>query len=456
MRITIPTTGSRGDVQPYVALGAALRDHGHEVVVSTHADFEGFVREHDLEFHLLEPEGGKEMHDSDYGDRLEQAGNNPFIFLREFTRMRLPKLQGTVQRCWEACKGADAIIATNTEFIIAEAVGEREEIPVIWSSLQPVAPTRYYPNCLFPPLPDFVPGKGIYNFTTHAVTGWSMWLPVRKEINRARVEVLGLKPLPLYGPASSFLTPRLSLHGYSEHIAPPPPDLAAHHHVTGFWFLDPAVPWEPPVELQRFLDQSPRPFCIGFGSMHDKDARKVTEMFDRVLERTGQRAVVLTGWGGLEESAKSSRIFPLEAAPHSKLFPRTAGVIHHGGAGTTAAGLHAGVPSLLCPFMADQPYWGRRIHELGVGPEPLPHDEIDEDSLADRIHAMVHDGQMQRAAARLGELVRAEQGTAKAAELVNRHLEQGMDSPQPISFWKAIRHYYWDRPRRDPAEPLSA
>lgn len=420
MRVTIPTTGSLGDVQPYVALGVGLRTRGHEVCLATHADFERFVRGHGLEFFSLE-EGGQSLQASDTGDRMLHSGSNAFAFLREFARLRRPLLHHMLHRCWLACRGADVILSTNTEFLLAESVADREHLPVVWTSLQPVAPSRFRPICLCRPWPRGVPGSSAYNLATYAMTGLSMSLLLGPALNRARREVLGLPPIPFYGPAAAFLAPRLCLDGYSIHVVPPPPDWSINHHVSGFWFIDPDPRWQPPPGLLEFLDVGPPPICVGFGSMHDRDAARVTEIVLRALARCGQRGLLVTNWGGLLASLDVGRIFSVESAPYSWLFPRVAAVVHHGGAGTTAAALRAGVPALVVPFMADQPFWGRCVHAIGVGPKPIPHHRLGVENLAQSIERMVVDEAMRRRAAELGERIRAEDGVGRAAALLEQH-----------------------------------
>ena len=376
MRITIPTTGSRGDVQPCMSHSESVCAlEGHEVCVATHADFEGLVKGHGLDFYSME-DGGQALLATDAGDRMVHAGGNPLTFLNEFTRMRRPMMHAMLERCWCACRDADLILATNTEFLLAEAIGEKENLPVVWSSLQPSAPSRFREGCLFPTWPMGVPGAGIYNLMTHVVTGGSMWFLLRSALNHARDEVLGLPPVPIYGPIASFLAPRLTLNGYSAHVVPSVPDWGARHHVTGYWFLQPDARWRPPPALGDFLAAGSPPICVGFGSMRDRDASHLTNVVKTALDLSGQRAVLLSGWGGLETLPASDRIFAISALPHASFFPLTAGVVHHGGAGTTAACLRAGVPSLVIPFMADQSFWGRRVYALGVGPMPIPHNRL--------------------------------------------------------------------------------
>lgn len=440
MRITIPTTGSRGDVEPYVALGAGLRARGHEVCVATHADFEGFIRDRGLAFRPLE-EGGQALQANDTGDRMEHAGSNAFTFLREFARQRRPLLNQLMHRCWLACRGADVIIATSSEFLLAESIAERERLPVVWASVMPLAPSRYQASCLFPAWPSWLLGSRVYNLMTHALTGWGMWLLLGPALNRARRDVLSLPPIPCYGPIASYLSPRLCLDGYSALVAPPPPDWGTRHHVTGYWFLDPHPEWKPPPGLVDFLAAGPPPVCIGFGSMHNRDATRVTEMVVKALDRSGQRGILLTGWEGLENVPLSDHLYSATAVPHAWLFPQTAGVVHHGGAGTTAAGLRAGVPTLVIPFMADQPYWGQRVHALGVGPMPIPRRRLDAGKLTEAIRLMVTDAGMRRRAADLGASIRAEDGIGRAVSLLEQDFQVGVQVTRGAGIG-AARHLF--------------
>jgi sterol 3beta-glucosyltransferase len=431
MRITIPTTGSRGDVEPYVALGVGLRARGHEVCLATHDDFESVIRGHGLAFQSLEGDS-QALQASDTGDRMLHAGSNPFVFLSEFTRLRRPLLHDLLHNCWRACRGADVILSTSSEFLLAESVAEREHLPVVWASIMPFAPSRFQPSCLFPQWPRWVPGSSVYNLLTHAATGWGMWLLLGTALNRARRDVLGLPPLPIYGPVASFMAPRLCLDGYSAHVVPPPQDWNAHHHVTGYWFLNHDPDWKPPLGLLHFLAAGPPPICIGFGSMHNRDAGHVTEIALQALERTGQRGILLTGWEGMVKVPVSDRLYSVAEAPHAWLFPQTAGVVHHGGAGATAAGLRAGVPSLIVPFMCDQPFWGRRIRALGVGPKPIPRRQLSIEKLAEGIRLMVTDEVMRRRAADMGARIRAEDGIGRAAEFLEQEFGDGTADRQAV------------------------
>lgn len=417
MRIVIPITGSRGDVQPYIALGKGLRAAGHEVRVATHADFASSVFGQGLEFFALAG-SARALHSTEAARRMVGAGGNPFAYLRELVRLREPLMPDLMARCAEACRDADLVLLTQTTLLLGLSAAEKWGLPVCITALQPTAPSRFLANCLFPDLPAWVPGRGLYNYLSHLLAGGCLWAFLRPVINKARRDVLGLPPFPLAGPPLAFFASTPTLAGYSPRVIPRPPDWGDNHHVTGFWFLGGAGDWQPPARLRDFLEAGPPPVCVGFGSMTDGEAERATEVVLKALAATGRRAVLLTGWGALGAARDSDRVFVTEAVPHDWLFPRAAAVIHHGGAGTTAAGLRAGVPALVVPFAGDQFLWGRRLFALGVGPRPIPRRKLSAERLADALRTLADDQGMRRRAAALGADIRAEDGVAGAVRLI--------------------------------------
>jgi UDP:flavonoid glycosyltransferase YjiC (YdhE family) len=243
-------------------------------------------------------------------------------------------------------------------------------------------------------------------------------------VNEARKKVLGLRPLSFMGPLGAYFLPPLCLDGYSSHVVPRPPDWGSHRHVTGYWFLEAASAWRPPARLRDFLNAGPPPVYVGFGSMHNRDADEVTALVVEALNWAGQRGILFTGWNGLGKVANSHKVFLLESStPHDWLFQRMAAVVHHGGAGTTAAALRAGIPAVVVPYMSDQPFWARRVHELGAGPPPVPRGRLSARLLAEGIHRAVTIPAYQDRAAELSRALRAEDGVGCAVRLFEEHLQ---------------------------------
>jgi UDP:flavonoid glycosyltransferase YjiC (YdhE family) len=237
----------------------------------------------------------------------------------------------------------------------------------------------------------------------------------------ARKQILGLPPASFFGPKPAPSNQALpTLYGFSPSVIPAPADWSNDHHVTGFWFLDSAADWTPPQDLVTFLQAGSPPVYIGFGSMTTRKPEETTDLVIKALHQTNQRAILVSGWGGLQKTDLPDSVFMIDSIPHAWLFPRVAAVVHHGGAGTTAAGLRAGVPSIVIPFFADQPYWGGRVADLGVGPTPIPRKKLTVERLAQAIQIAVTDEAMRQRAVDLGLRIQAEDGVARAVEIIQQ------------------------------------
>jgi len=404
-----------------VALSVGLQAAGHKVRVATHADFGPLVREQGLEFFPI-ADGSRDLHETLEGRKMLASNGNPFVFMRHYAEMRRPLMRTLVARCLEASREAHLILGTTTAFLPAHSVAEKLRVPMLPVHFVPNGPNRSLAHCIMPEAPWWLPGRRLYNWLSYLVVGEYFWQILGTAVNDARQEVLDLPPLPFLGPPLRLFEGVPVLYGYSSLVVPRPTDLGSHHAVTGYWFLDRPTAWRPPAGLTDFLESGPPPVSVGFGSMQSGRAEEITDLVTQALARCGQRGVLLTGWGGLRHARVSDRVFAVESVPHDWLFPRVAAVVHHGGAGTTGAGLRAGVPTVIVPFMADQPFWGRHVARLGVGPEPIPHRQLTVERLARAIRAAVSDPGMRLRAAELGAQLRAEDGVTTAVEAFHRFL----------------------------------
>jgi sterol 3beta-glucosyltransferase len=422
MHLTILTLGTRGDVQPYIALGQGLQRAGHAVPVATHAPFEANIRHHGLDFCPVRGDPRQTLATA-AAQAFFHAGHNPWPTLRRFARLVAPGVHKALADCWQACQGTDAILASVLAFYAAAAIAEKSGRPAVAAYLQPMTATRHFPSYFFPDLPPGVRvGRGAYNRLTYLLEGLLAWHFLRGPINAARHAVLGLPPTPSLGPWRRRWRPREPvLYGYSPAVLAKPPDWDANIEVTGYWVLPRPADWQPPAALVEFLAAGPPPVYVGFGSAHYRQAEALTALVVQALRRAGQRGILLTGWGGLGR-AVSEDTFSIEAVPHDWLFPQVAAVVHHGGAGTTATGLRAGVPSILIPATGGQPFWGRRVFTLGVGPKPIPLPQLSGERLAAAIHVAVTDPAMRARAAALGARLRGEDGVARAVEALPRYV----------------------------------
>jgi UDP:flavonoid glycosyltransferase YjiC (YdhE family) len=320
-----------------------------------------------------------------------------------------------------ACQGSDLIIGGVAGFFTGFALAEKLNLPFIPAFYFPFTPTREFPNALVPLPPVRLPGWA--NRLTHRMAQQMLWLNFRSADNRARQEVLGLSPESFGGPFAAWEKRNGTvLYGYSSQVIPRPVDWPDCIHVTGYWFLEPDPAWQPPIELARFLEAGSPPVYIGFGSMGSSKGEATTALILKALEMSGQRGVLLSSNLRDRSDRLPPNVFVIDSVPFDWLFPRMAAVVHHGGAGTTSMGLRAGVPAVVTPFMGDQPFWARRVHELGAGPRPIPRRHLTAERLAEAIHTAVSDRSMAEAAARLGEHIRAENGVAEAVAIVEQSL----------------------------------
>ncbi len=212
-----------------------------------------------------------------------------------------------------------------------------------------------------------------------------------------------------------------TLYGFSPNVIPKPSDWGDHIEITGYYFLKDSA-WQAPIGLTDFLEAGSPPIYLGFGSMNTRNPEQTTDIVLEALARTKQRGLIVTGWGGLRKSDLPESVFKIEYAPHEWLLPRTAAIVHHGGAGTTGASLRAGVPTIVVPFFYDQPFWGHRVAELGVGPKPIPRKLLSVERLAAAITTAVTDKEMQKRARILGKRIQAEDGVGHAVEFINHSL----------------------------------
>ncbi|KAF8589708.1 glycosyltransferase family 1 protein [Ramaria rubella] len=431
INIVIMIVGSRGDVQPFLALGQRLKKYGHRIRVATHEMFRSFVKEAGLEFFNI---GG------DPKDLMSYMVKNPglipgmdSLLNGDIGRKRQMMLDG----CWKACYeldeeskrtfAADAIISNPPSFAhvhCAEALG----IPLLLSfSTIPINPTNERcATTAFPhPLVNVKQSnaeRGLTNYLSYPLADILTWQGLGDVINRFRSKTLGLEPLSLLsGPG---ITDRLRVpwtYCVSPSLVPKPQDWMNHIDIVGFYFLELATNYKPESDLEAFLAAGPPPVYIGFGSVTVEDPAAMTKTIFDAVKNAGVRALVSAGWGGLGGSSIPEDVFILGNVPHDWLFTKVSAVCHHGGAGTTAIGLRMGKPTIIVPFFGDQPFWGMMVHKAGAGPEPIPSTRVNVENLTKAIQFAVSPS-AQAAAEGLGVQIRKENGIADGVQSFYRHL----------------------------------
>ncbi len=410
MKITILTVGTRGDVQPYIALAKGLQSAGYTVKVASGTNFESFVRDNGVDFAPLRADYFDLM-DTPEGQALKSG--NPIRVMQNMKTTVFPLMRRMFDDSWTAAQGSDAVIF-HPKVLIGGHIAEALNIPAMIAATVPLM----HPTSAFP-APGMV-GRSLGPFNKMTYSAVSMIsAPFKGMIQEWRRDLLKLAP-------QSKVVNGFKMHGrtlptlycYSSHVLPVPSDWDDTAHVTGYWFLDGATQWQPPADLKAFLADGSAPVYVGFGSMVANDPQRTTQIVIEALQKSGQRGLIASGWGGLKETDLPSTIYRLKEAPHDWLFPQMAAVVHHGGAGTVAAGLRAGKPTVICPFIADQPFWGSVIQQAGAGPAPIPQKKLTVDNLAAAIHIAATDDSMRRKAAQIGEQLRREDGVANAVKVV--------------------------------------
>jgi len=415
MRIALIAIGSRGDVQPYVALGRGLKESGHDICVVTHAVFENFVRDAQLDFGLIR-QNPQQTLQSDLGQAA--LNNKGAQSLQSFSKLINQNLPQIFVDTFAACETQDALIASPLAYYCAPHIADKLGIPLINAYTLPVHSTRKFPNYLFATAQK---RGALYNQLTYLPGALFGWIPFIQMINQCRQSILGL---PRVSPQALIENNNRwpMLYGFSPTILPKPDDWGDNIDVTGYWFLNQTEGWQPPAALIDFISAGSKPIYIGFGSMNSQNAQATTDLIIQALKATHQRAVLATGWGGLEPLQQTDQLIAVNDVPHDWLFPQMAAVVHHGGAGTTAAGLRAGIPSVIVPFYMDQPFWGYRVAQLHAGPTPIPHNALTVEKLSNAIQAALNNPLIQKDAAVIGRAIRSENGVSVAVEKINSYL----------------------------------
>ncbi len=459
LNVVIQVVGSRGDVQPFVALGKVLKStYGHRVRLATHPTFQSFVEENGLEFFSIGGDpaelmafmvknpglmpGLDSLKSGDVGKRRKgmeeivlgcwrsciEAGDGLGAPPRDNTQSILDQLgfEGGINMDNSPTEKpfiADAIIANPPSFAHIHCA-EKLGIPLHMMFTMPWSPTQSFPH----PLANIQSSNAdvnMTNFISYALVEMMTWQGLGDILNRFRERVLGLEPLSLiWAPA---ILNRLKVpytYCWSPALIPKPKDWGRHIDVSGFFFLNLASAYQPDPELAAFLDTGPPPVYIGFGSIVVDDPNAMTNTIFEAVKKTGIRALVSKGWGGLGGDALNvpEGVFMLGNVPHDWLFKHVSAVVHHGGAGTSAAGIALGCPTVVVPFFGDQPWWGAMVHRAGAGPAPIPYKQLTADKLAAALTEALK-AETRSKAQELSASIGAEKGTEVGGKSFHDHLD---------------------------------
>ncbi|KAH6609138.1 autophagy-related 26 [Trichoderma cornu-damae] len=423
MRITCLTIGSRGDVQPYIALCKGLLADGHKPRIATHAEFQGWIESHGIEFACVEGDPGELM-------RLcIENGTFTLSFLREANATFRGWLDDLLDSAYKACEGSELLIESPSAMAgihIAEKLG----IPYFRAFTMPWTRTRAYPHAFI--MPENKMG-GAYNYMTYVMFDNIFWKATAHQVNRWRNKTLGL---PNTGLEKMQPNKVPFLYNFSPSVVAPPLDFSDWVRVTGYWFLDEGGNYEPPQELWDFIRKAradgKKIVYVGFGSIIVNDPAKMTqEVIDAIL-KADVRCILSKGWSdritGRDEPTRSlteepvmpPEIHVIKSAPHDWLFRQIDAAAHHGGSGTTGASLRAGIPTIIRPFFGDQFFFASRVEDLGVG---VWVKKWGTKSFGRALWEVTRNERMITKARFLGEQIRRETGVQTAIQSIYRDMD---------------------------------
>ncbi len=409
MNVSLLTYGTRGDVQPFVALAAGLQRAGHRVRLAAPRRFAGLAAQHNIPFAAL-PGDPEEL-----SRRLNEA-RGAAAQIRAVTGFAFAIAGEVARAAFAACDDADLVVHgllfTTGAHSLARARGL---LDVSVQQMPLFAPTRLFP---LPALASLPPGA--LSYASHWLFTQIFWHVGNLGYAGLRGRYPDVAGLTLHWPFDGREPQRTPLLlAYSPTVLPRPEDWPPYVHVTGYLFLDTPAGYAPPPALADFLAAGEPPVCVSFGSMVSRRAGRVNEMALAALKQTRQRTIVVRAWGAAASAPTDGEVLHLDDAPYDWLFPRCRLVVHHGGAGTTAAALRAGVPSVVVPHAADQPFWGRRVAAIGAGPAPIPVKRLSVGRLVAALEQAASPSMCARAQA-VSRLICAEDGLSTAVKLIEQ------------------------------------
>ena len=429
LSIVIMIVGSRGDVQPFIPIGRRLAER-HRVRIATHREFRSIVEHAGLEFYPL---GGDPHALMEYivktGGRIVPTHFDQIV---EDVPKKRAMIAEILASTWRACTDADPerpdAPAFRADLILANPpscghihCAEALHVPLHMIFTMPWSATAAVPH----PFAGIEPGadRPVENFLSYGVIDLLIWGGISDLVNAFREETLKLPPIALADGAALLDDNEVPYtYLWPPSLVPKPADWGPHIDLANFTFYDQARTYEPPRALLDFLAAGEAPIYVGFGSVGVEDPAAITRTIFTALEKAGARGIVSEGWAHLGSEAVPPNIFLIGDCPHDWLFPRCRAVCHHGGAGTTAAGLRAGLPTVVVPFFGDQFFWGRTVADAGAGPEPIPIARLDDATLTAAFDACRRPQMRERAQA-LGARLRETDGVELVVRSIQRQLE---------------------------------
>lgn len=415
--ITILAVGSRGDINPAVALGIGLKQAGYQVRVATHTNFADWVQQWNLEFAPLAGDY-HQLLNSEIGYSLLEGKDVDSDLSNLFSQQ--------MRDSFAACQGSSAIVFFPLS-IWGYHIVEKLNIVGFFASCVPIHATEDFAFMQFDRQSNNFLNRKL-NFSSYFLVEFLSWQKKRNSTNKFRTEI-GLEKISFRG--RRFLTNRdydssriQTFYFFSPSVISPPKDWPPNKYVVGNWLL-PKLDFEPDSNLINFITAEEKPIFIGFGSMAFKEPAKLAQILTDAIQTTKVRAIISSGWADLAKFLpKQENLFIIDSyLPFEWLFPQVRLAIHHGGFGTVTTALRAGIPQIIVPVFADQPIWGKKLYHLGVSPQPIPIEELDSDRLVTAISTVLKSSTIGDRALDLQQKIEAEgDGVQRAVAIIDRYL----------------------------------
>jgi sterol 3beta-glucosyltransferase len=413
MRVAILGYGSRGDIQPALVVADALKRRGHEVRLTVNVNSADWAKRSGVEVLPMYPDVEGFLK-SPGGKQLLARGKTSTLF-RELAALEERHNDDLTRICREACRGADLVCSTIVTVFRGTSIAEALEVPHVCLATLPIFRTASFGSYLLP-IRDY--RAGWLNRLSWDLYISAYWLGQRRVFNATRraLELPEWKRRPR-------LEEGAFIHMYSKHVLPIPDDVPRSHWQGGYATVSPDLrerlgEGALPHGLDEWLAAGPPPVFFGFGSMPVLDPASMLRDVIRLCEKHSIRALVGAGWTEYAQESLPETVFIAPAFDHDRVLPRCRAAVHHGGAGTTNASLRAGLPTLVCSILSDQPLWGYRVAQLGAG-TTFPFQKLEPRRLSAALDVLLRPEVAERAR-RIGQALTAENGTEQIADLVER------------------------------------
>jgi UDP:flavonoid glycosyltransferase YjiC (YdhE family) len=398
MKIVLSSRGSRGDLYPVIEVAMALKEAGHEVAIGMPETFGEYARSKGLDPYLYKEDSDKMM--KDLGRGINSSGKG--------LRFIASSIDQQCDFMMEASKDADAILASVSE-LAAPTVAEYYKIPFYRIAYAPVLPGKQPP-----PLIPFQNMPVSMNVAAWRMFQFGSKLIIKKFLDKRRKK-LGLAPVTS---SNEYFTRKShALLAINSTLAPPCPTWEKRYKFDYTGYCYDRTDEKLSEDLIEFIESGDPPVYIGFGSVHIKNPEKFTDIVIEASKEAGKRIVLSRGWVGLGKKEFPDNIYLTNDTNHALLFPKMAGVVHHGGSGTTHMAARAGVPQFIMPELGDQFYWGSRIFQLKLGPKPVSSKKITVKALAKALEH-ISNGMFRENTILLGEQMKKEDGVAEIVKLI--------------------------------------